>query len=683
VSTATDRGYGLGLATRFFLGTAVAIAVTVGVSVALASAQAERIARERIRANLQRVPELYAGWRDAQMAARREQLRALASQPGTKALLTLAEPATANDTALEFARALGASAVFLFDARGALIARTDRPREETGRDYSGVSWVSAPLREGTEAAAFIAEVSRGPALSMVASAPVVQGAGVERLLVGVIAAAFRMDDARAAELGRLAGSEAAFLVNTSIRAAQPGAAPRLEVMGATEAFRDPILGRPVSILSGTTEEILRGEKALGPFELRAGSSEYLATLVPILSGSGEPAGAVLVGRNKDEELAVLREIRRGLVAVGGVILLLCVPVSFAFARRLAGPIRQLAAAAEEIGRGNLDVAIPRRGAAEVGALAGAFEVMVREMKEKAQLEAVVADLRGRVEDPTLRGVPPTAPDGAPVAGPVLGHLFAGRYEIRGLVGRGGMGAVYRALDRELDEEVALKVLEADQADGAADQQLRREIKLARTITHPNVVRAYDFGEADGVRFLTMEFVAGATLRELLDGGGRLEVVPALQIAKQICRGLGAVHKAGIVHGDLKPANVVVMTGGTAKLTDFGVARVRRETGTPFAGTPHYMSPEQVRGSELDERSDLYSAGVVMFEMFTGRRPFEAGDPFELMRLHLEEPVPNPRVLQPTLPENLAQVILSCLSKVRADRPATAADLDRLLMRVHA
>jgi serine/threonine-protein kinase len=315
----------------------------------------------------------------------------------------------------------------------------------------------------------------------------------------------------------------------------------------------------------------------------------------------------------------------------------------------------------------------------VGALAKAFQVMVREMKEKAQLEAVVADLRGRGGDPTLRGEPPVGPDGAPVAGPALGHLFAGRYEIRGLVGRGGMGAVYRARDRELDEEVALKVLEAGETDGAAEL-LRREIKLARTITHPNVVRAYDFGEADGVRFLTMEYVAGATLRELLDGG-RLELVPALQIAKQICRGLGAVHKAGIVHGDLKPANVVVMTGGTAKLTDFGVARVRRESGTPFAGTPHYMSPEQVRGSELDERSDLYSTGVVMFEMFTGRRPFESADPLELMRLHLDEPVPNPRLLQPTLPDLLAQAIVACLSKARADRPATAADLDRLLMRV--
>ena len=679
MSTATEEGRGPGLATRFFLGAAVVIVVTVGLSVALASGKAEGVARERIRGELLRVPALFVGWRDSQMSARRAQVRAVAEQPGTKALLAEGGGGaeTAHDTSLEFARALGAAAVFLFDTRGRLIVRTDRPQEEGGRDFAGVSWVSLPLSRLTESSAFIAEVSHGPALSLVASAPVLQGAGTERVLNGVLSAAFRMDDERAREVARLAGGEAAFLINAAAR----GAVPRLEVVGTTERFRDPDLGRAVSAQSGTTEAQLARGDLPSPFELTARHRDYLATLVPILSGSGEPVGAVVVGRAQDEELAALREIRRSLLGVGAVILLLSVPLSFAFARALARPIQQLAVAAEEIGRGNMDVPLPQAGRGEVGALARAFGVMLRELKEKAQLEQLVADLRGRGVDPTIRGVPPTGTDGLPASGPVVGHLFAQRYEIRGLVGRGGMGAVYRALDRELDEEVAVKVLETAGEGTPGEQQLRREIKLARTITHPNVVRAYDFGEAEGVRFFTMEYVAGATLRELLDEEGRLALTPALQIAKQVCRGLGAVHRAGIVHGDLKPANVVVMTGGVAKLTDFGVARARRQTAAPFAGTPPYMSPEQVRGAEVDERSDLYSAGIVMYEMFTGRRPFDAGDPFEVMRLHLEEVPPNPRTLQPTLPELLADTIVACLSKAKADRPATAADLDRLLMRV--
>ena len=679
MSTVTEEGHGPGLATRFFAGAAVVIVVTVGLSVALASGKAEAVARERIRGELLRVPALFAGWRDSQMSARRGQVRAVAEQPGTKALLAEGGGGaeTAHDTSLEFARALGAAAVFLFDTHGRLIVRTDRPHEEGGRDFAGVSWVSLPLARLTESSAFIAEVSHGPALSLVASAPVLQGAGTERVLNGVLSAAFRMDDERARELGRLAGGEAAFLINAAAR----GAVPRLEVVGTTEGFRDPALGRAVSAQSGTTEAQLARGDLPSPFALTARRRDYLATLVPILSGSGEPVGGVVVGRAQDEELAALREIRRSLLGVGALILLLSVPLSFAFARALARPIQQLAIGAEEIGRGNLDVPLPRAGRGEVGALARAFEVMLRELKEKAQLELLVADLRGRGVDPTIRGVPPTSTGALPASGPVVGHLFAQRYEIRGLVGRGGMGAVYRALDRELDEEVALKVLETAGEGTPGEQQLRREIKLARTITHPNVVRAYDFGESEGVRFFTMEYVAGATLRELLDEEGRLALTPALQIAKQMCRGLGAVHRAGIVHGDLKPANVVVMTGGVAKLTDFGVARVRRQAATPFAGTPPYMSPEQVRGAEVDERSDLYSAGIVMYEMFTGRRPFDAGDPFEVMRLHLEELPPNPRTLQPTLPELLADTIVACLSKAKADRPATAADLDRLLMRV--
>jgi HAMP domain-containing protein len=680
VSTVTDEeGHGPGLATRFFLGAAVVIAVTVGLSVALASRKAEGLARERIRGELLRVPALFAGWRDSQMSARRAQVRAVAEQPGTKALLAErgAGTETAQDTSLEFARALDAAAVFLFDTHGALLVRTDRPHDEVGRDFSGVVWVSLPLSRLTEASAFIAEVSHGPALSLVASAPVLQGAGTERVLNGVLAAAFRMDDARARELARLSGGEAAFLVNV----AQRGAVPRLEVVGTTDGFRDPRLARVVSAQSGTTEAQLARGDLPSPFELAAGGRDYLATLVPLLSGGGEPVGAVLVARAKDEELAALREIRRSLLGVGGIILLLSVPLSLVFARALARPIQQLALGAEAIGHGNLDVTLPKAGG-EVGALTRAFEVMVRELKEKTQLQEMVAELRGRGMDPTLRGVPPTGPDGLPVRGPALGHLFAQRYEIRGLVGRGGMGAVYRALDRELDEEVALKVLDTEPGDAAAEQQLRREVKLARTITHPNVIRAYDFGEADGVRFFTMEYVAGATLRELLDDGGRLALTPALQIAKQVCRGLGAVHRAGIVHGDLKPANIVV-TSGVAKLTDFGVARSRRQEGAPFAGTPPYMSPEQVRGAEVDERSDLYAAGVLMFEMFTGRRPFDAPDPFEVMRLHLEEPPPNPRTLQPSLPTLLVDTILACLAKAKADRPASAADVDRLLMRVRA
>jgi serine/threonine-protein kinase len=269
----------------------------------------------------------------------------------------------------------------------------------------------------------------------------------------------------------------------------------------------------------------------------------------------------------------------------------------------------------------------------------------------------------------------------------VGHVFAGRYELLSELGKGGMGVVFRARDRELDEEVALKVLKGVR-EGQASQidRLRQEIKLARLITHPNVVRAFDFGESGGSRFLTMEYVAGATLREVIDARGGLDLRPALQIAKQVCRGLAAVHQAGIIHGDLKPQNVMVMGSGVAKLMDFGVARTlanQDQGGVSVVGTPLYMSPEQARGGDLDERSDIYSAGIMMYEMFTGRPPFQASEATEILQMHLNDAPADPRSIRPEIPSALAEIILVCLAKHRVERPATALDLDRWLMRVHA
>jgi serine/threonine protein kinase len=180
----------------------------------------------------------------------------------------------------------------------------------------------------------------------------------------------------------------------------------------------------------------------------------------------------------------------------------------------------------------------------------------------------------------------------------------------------------------------------------------------------------------------MEYVAGTTLRPLLRKGARLDLVPGLQIAKQLCRGLQAVHAAGIVHGDLKPDNIIVMPSGVVKLMDFGVARRSRAGSSKVViGTPRYASPEHARGAELDERSDIYALGVVMFEMFAGQAPFEAGETKELLRLHLYAPPPSPREFRSDLPELLAETICRCLAKSRLDRPATAAEVDRALMRV--
>jgi serine/threonine-protein kinase len=232
-----------------------------------------------------------------------------------------------------------------------------------------------------------------------------------------------------------------------------------------------------------------------------------------------------------------------------------------------------------------------------------------------------------------------------------------------------MGVVYKVRDRELDDLVALKMLRSD-VWGDRDQleRLKSELKLARKITHPNVLRTYDFGEIDGIPFITMEYVRGITLRYLLDENQRLPYSAGLRIARQLCRGLEAAHGQGVIHRDIKPENTIIEPSGNAKLMDFGIARpVKRmapgqTTPGTVIGTPHYLSPEQLEGREPDERADIYAVGVVLYELFAGKLPFTGDTPMQIVIKHLQEaPVP-PSNLWPEIPQALEKVVLKCLEK---------------------
>jgi HAMP domain-containing protein/predicted Ser/Thr protein kinase len=674
---ADDVPQGLSLRTRLFLGFVLLLAFTVGAAIAFLTQKSQSVADQKIREDLNAVPAIFEGYRSTQASARERAVRTLAEEAGTKALMAEVRehPETFHDSAQGFARILSARAVYLFDSAGALLARSDREAgEEMGRDFTGISWVDVPRENRTESSGFILEVTRDHALSLVASAPVTQGRDAEQRLNGVLAAAFEISAERTRELALLTAGEVAVIGNVAPR----NAAVELEVLSSTPKFAGAI---PAAMRQAVAH-VFEKETQSDAVEFAVASELFIATALPIRSGRNEVIGALVVGRSKDAEMAPFREIRRSLLIVGGIALLLSLPLSFAMAQGLAGPIRKLAEGARKIAGGDLDVSLPSADG-EVGALARAFEGMVGELKEKAQLEALVANMQRRPGDITYGGAGPLS-RGSGDSGEV-GHVFAGRYELLSELGKGGMGVVFRARDRELDEEVALKVLKGvSEGQAAQVDRLRQEIKLARVITHPNVVRAFDFGESAGSRFLTMEYVPGTTLREVIDARGGLQLTPALQIAKQVCRGLAAVHKAGIIHGDLKPQNVMVMGNGVAKLMDFGVARTRSNQdhgGVSVVGTPLYMSPEQAKGADLDERSDIYSAGVMMYEMFTGQCPFRAKEVTEILQMHLNDIPTDPRVLRPDMPQALAEIILACLSKHRAQRPSSAADLDRWLMRV--
>lgn len=259
------------------------------------------------------------------------------------------------------------------------------------------------------------------------------------------------------------------------------------------------------------------------------------------------------------------------------------------------------------------------------------------------------------------------------------QLLAGRYELAALVGTGGMGSVYRAHDRELDEIVALKVLKRDLVESpVALERFRAEVKLTRRITHPNVVRTFDIGEHEGERFLTMEYVEGASLGALLEERGALEAGEAVRIAVAMAAGLGAAHSVGVVHRDLKPDNVLLASHGRVVVTDFGIARLISEvaasrTGThQLLGTPLYMAPEQVEGARVDGRADVYALGLVLYEMLVGAPAWSGETLLALAAQRLVRPPPDPRDARPSIPGALADLVVRCMARDPSARPDAQA-----------
>jgi serine/threonine protein kinase len=258
---------------------------------------------------------------------------------------------------------------------------------------------------------------------------------------------------------------------------------------------------------------------------------------------------------------------------------------------------------------------------------------------------------------------------------IPGDVLSERYRIVGLLGQGGMGEVYRADDLKLKQPVALKFLPASlTANGAALARFYKEVSVARQISHRHVCRVYDIGEYQGEHFISMEFVRGEELASLLKRIGRLPQDKAIEVARQLCGGLAAVHERGVLHRDLKPANIMLDEHGEVRITDFGIAALADELdrNDSRSGTPAYMSPEQLEGQELTIKSDIYSLGLVLYEVFTGKRAFEATSLQELIRLRRSDTTPtSPGQIVPELDPLIERVIFRCLERDPAKRPASA------------
>ncbi|HEX3130989.1 MAG TPA: protein kinase [Thermoanaerobaculia bacterium] len=865
-TSSSSRRSGLSLETKLFLVTSLLILLSVAAAVLLTSLRVRGISRTEAMRTLEGSAAAQAAVQEQRLERLRLMSRLLAADPYLAAYLS--EAAVSGDTASildqfrdERQKDLGYDFAILLDPAGKVVVRTDNPNA-SGQDLSHRPLIAKALQDSESEGVW----NEGDRLYYAVAV------GIWRdINVGYMVTGFAIDDATVKALNEISGSDIALVTL--------GAKPKVIATTLPPALARSLAGS-LGVLDQATHKAMEAGEADPQVELDLDGERWLALPSPLVDAAGQPVGTTVALASLGRTQAAYRQIETVLIIAGIFSALLVGGLSFALVRRTLQPVRHLVSAAEAARQGNYDQKIPVESGDEIGRLAGAFDDLLADLREKRDMEAYVTELSRNLPEPSqgkamagspqvrdvlLMGVElrrfarpvngggpqaaldllaidlarvanavsgqrgvvegivghrvlarfegsgrgrralaaaaqilgetgddPAAEADAPVValaagravtGPVSygeqmeravvgmpvqqiesllreatpgelllsrevheelkqpfeqagyrlaerrglltpqplfvvssrmaarltgvrglgpsetptsvtpagvetlsgiapGALMGQRFEILAVLGAGGMGVVYKARDRELDDLVALKMLKRELlADRTHLERLKAEIKLARRITHPNVLRTHDFGDIDGIPFISMEYVRGVTLRYLLDQTHRLPYSAGLRLAKQLCAGLGAAHAVGVMHRDIKPENLILEPTGNAKLMDFGIARpVRRmETGQTEAGfivgTPLYMSPEQLRGEEADTRADIYSTGVVLFEIFTGELPFKGQSAMQIMLKHLEEPPPAPRTVWPEVPPKLEAIILRCLEK---DPAARYRSVDELL-----
>ena len=706
--TAPEYRTPVSLPARVFLATAAVVALVLAAAVYVTTVSIRRAADEAARAGLDQAADLAAQFLSARERTLSGGARVFVQSPYFRSLVAGQRRDDILDQTFEATELLGADWVFITDGEGRLLAKSDEPGA-AGGPMGNVPLIAAALG-GHAASGF--GVSRDSLLFQAVAVPVAVPGGAP---VGVLVATRVVDSLLAHDVKAAAAGDVIFY------ALDRTGTPRVSAATLPDG---PALDTLLGALVGPHGAL---GSARAPAAVRYGDAPYIAQGGGATTAGGEVVGGFVVLRAAGVGATEMLGVERA-VAVGGTVgALLAMLLAVAAARRIVRPARALADAARRAAEGDyagLSLGTDPSGD-ELGALGGAFRDMLADLRDRDALAACsVAPLPDepvpdagaaaprlvRTGSRTNARVDPrtgpqtglqTGPRAAAAAAPPL----AGRYELQAIVGAGGTGVVYRALDRTLGETVAVKVLRPEllAADPAARERLAEELRLTRRVSHRNVVRTHDLGEADGVAFITMEYVAGPSLDALLRARGALPGAAVLGIGKQLARGLAAAHEQGVLHGDLKPANLLVGPGGVLKVTDFGVARLVRTAGaasvageraageraTPqlagaVLGTPQYMAPELLLGAAPDVRADLYAAGMVLRECMTGETPFDGDTPMAFLTHKLDEPAhaARPRGATPTAGiAGLGGLVDRMIAPDPAVRPASAVALYDALVRL--
>jgi eukaryotic-like serine/threonine-protein kinase len=660
---------GLSLNLKFFLLAAIIIILLIAVTLWFSSKKATALANETINTDLKQTLSVFETFQKDRYEKLKIANKIIAENPYIQAYIQEADSNSILDLARQTEERIKSDFIFVTDDEGTVLARTDKPGS-SGQSMAKVPLIAKAL-DGDEANGLMLENN---SLYHAIAVPVVTG----DVITAALAVGYSINNPLAVQIKELTHSETAFFTATK----------GMNLIATTITSDQDDLTRAFSNASKPDE----------PFQFQIGREKYVGVFRPLTNMDGQTLGRFAAFRSLDRELYAFREFQKNILFVGIGMMVFAFVLSFVGSRQITGPLRKLTNAINEVKDGNYDVPIETKSRDEVGLLAESFKKLLAQLKEKQQLVEYLS------QQPTVTGAAPTIATGPVLSGPSVttpshpsvsvatigpGAVIAGRYEVQSVLGTGGMGVVLKALDRQLDELVALKLLKQEvfTQEPAALERFKQELKLARRITHRNVVRTFDYSEADGYYIISMEYVKGITLKQLIRQRGMLPVRIGVQVGKQICSALDAAHEKGVVHRDMKPQNVLLESTGDVKIMDFGIARLSDMKGMTttgmIMGTPDYMSPEQAQGFNLDARTDIYSTGVVLYEVFTGKLPFVADSPLAVLNKHIREAVPPPITLNPELPRELELILYRALAKNPEDRYQRISQLNADLESVSA
>ncbi len=651
VSTDAPRR-SFGFTWRVFAVTAALVGVVVAVALIVASESVRRASDRSARRGLEQSADLVAQF----LAGRERSLaggaRVFVQGPYFRTLVSERRRDDILDQTFEAAAQLESQWVFITDGRGVLLAKSDEPGA-TGDDMSGVPLIAGALR-GRVTTGF--GVSRDSLLFQAVAVPVEIPGGAS---IGVLVATKLVDSLLAHDVKVATASDLVFFVRDLAGGVHLAASTLGSDAALQAAVRELAIRPPGAATAARTPDV------------RLHDVDYLVQRTSLTTAGGDVVGGFVVLRSRDAERAGLADVRRSIELAGAFGLCLTLLLAYAAARRVVRPVRTLASAVRRAADGDYALTIRTEvsgsaAGAEVDELADAVDALLADLRDKEALIAMTAGaspfthaseqvtpatqarpMRRRRLVGEHRPVDDAIASIGSGTGIIIapGELLANRYRIERLLGSGGIGMVYQAIDRSLGETVAIKVLRPEVLanEPAAFERVKDELRIARRITHRNVVRTHDIGESNGFPFFTMEFVDGTSLADVIQARGAMPPSAVIAIAKQLLRALAAAHAQQVVHGDLKPQNLLIGSNGVLKVTDFGVARLVRDprrrapghdvsdvsTGRVLGatlGTPEYMAPEQLIGGEATISSDIYASGIVIHECLTGVTPYRADTP---------------------------------------------------------